>query len=332
MNNSDNQTMDDLLSLPGRDSAIIVVQGPTASGKSALGVAIAKAFDGVVINADSLQIYSDLSIITARPSKEELEAVPHVLFGTLSPTEQGTVGSWLVEAVKAVNDARAAGKIPVITGGTGMYVRALRQGLAPVPDIPETIRKEARERMDRLGGEGFRRGLVSYDPEAAARLPSGDTQRLLRAYEVVRATGKTLRDWQDLQTVEPPIQGRFLTIALAPPRAVIHAAIEKRFDAMMAKGALDEVRALWEKGLDTELSAMKAVGVRELCAHLNGEVSLHEAVEAAKRSTRNYAKRQLTWLRTQTDPDVKLLREQYSESIRPKIFSFIRQFLLTTGS
>ena len=319
-------------SLPGRDQAVVVIQGPTASGKTGLSVAIAKEFGGAIINADSLQIYDGLAILTARPTVKEMADVPHHLFGTLDPREQCSVGSWLESAVKAIEVVRAQGLIPVIAGGTGMYVRALQHGLAPVPEIPDRIRTEARARFDRLGGEVFRKELSELDPEAADRLPAGDTLRLLRAYEVVRATGKTLKHWQAEQVPRPAIQGRFATIALVPPRAVVYAAIERRFDDMMAKGALQEVEALLERDLDPELTAMKAVGVRELAAHIKGDISLQDAVESAKRSTRNYAKRQLTWLRTQSGSDAKILSEQYSESLKPKIFSFIRQFLLTSGS
>ena len=330
MNDRENlETMDDA-GITGRKDAVVVVQGPTASGKSKLAIAIAKAFRGAVVNADSLQLYAGLEVITDRPGEADMDGVPHYLFGVMDPSEQGTVAAWLDKAVEVVHRVRADGYMPVVVGGTGMYVRALTQGLTPIPEIPERIRREARTRLNRIGGESFLKELKMLDPVAAGRLPAGDGQRLLRAYEVVRATGKTLSEWGAERKSEPAVDARFLTIALAPPRTAIYAAIDRRFDEMMAAGALEEVRILRALNLNPELTAMKAVGVRELSAYLDGETSLKDAVDAAKRSTRNYAKRQLTWLRTQTAEDVRVVSEQFSESLTIKIFPFIRRFLLTS--
>lgn len=306
---------------------LLIVAGPTASGKSALAVDAAAAFDGVVVNADSLQVYRELRILTARPSVADEARAPHRLFGVLPAAERCSAGRWLEMAVAEIEAAWAAGRLPIVAGGTGLYLGALTGGLAPVPDIPEDVRAEARARHGRLGGEGFRAELAKLDAQSASALPAGDTQRLIRAWEVVRATGRTLPEWQR-ESTKPGLHARTATLVLTPPRDALYAAIDARFEAMVAAGAVDEVRALLDLGLDPGLPAMKAVGVRELAAHLRGEATLEAAIGAASRASRNYAKRQMTWLRHRMVPS--LTRDaQYSESLRSEIFSFIRQFLLT---
>ena len=307
---------------------IVIIAGPTASGKSALALDAAEEFTGTVINADSMQVYRELRVLTARPTDGDEARVPHRLFGALPVTEACSAGRWLGMARAEIEAARGAGRLPILVGGTGLYLKALTDGLAPVPGIPQGIRSEARRLHARLGGEAFRAELAKVDAEAARRLEAGDSQRLIRAFEVVRATGRPLADWQRQGAGGAATDARFATIVLAPPRDALYAAIDARLDTMIEEGALDEVAALDRLGLDAGLPAAKAVGVPELRRHLRGEITLDEALESAKRASRNFAKRQLTWLRHQM-PGAHVVPAQYSESLRPKIFSFICQNLLT---
>ncbi|MCG8509689.1 MAG: tRNA (adenosine(37)-N6)-dimethylallyltransferase MiaA [Rhodospirillales bacterium] len=310
------------------DLPIVVIAGPTASGKSEAALHVAEAFEGAVINADSMQVYRELSVLTARPGFPATARVPHLLYGCLSAADSCSAGKWLDMAVRAVHEVRAMGRMPVVVGGTGLYIKALTEGLAPIPSVPERIRARARELHAEIGGEAFRDRLAEIDPEAASRIEPADTQRLLRAYEVARGTGRTLSQWQREESPGSPVDGRFATIVLMPPRESLYAAIDARFDKMVGEGALDEVQALRQLRLDPDCPAMKAVGVRELTAHIHGETTLEKALESAKRATRQYAKRQFTWLRHQT-ADGYVLSAQYSEREKEKIFPFIRQFLLT---
>jgi len=313
------------------DGPVIVIAGPTASGKSDAALAVAEEFGGAVINADSMQVYRELDVITARPRFPATVRVPHLLYGFLPASEACSVGQWLERAARAVDETRAMGRVPVVAGGTGLYLKALMEGLSAIPEPPIEAREEARSLHAELGGEAFRDRLAELDPTAAARLPAGDTQRLIRAYEVVLGTGRTLGDWQKEAPVVAPVTGPFLTIAIVPPRDRLYAAIDARFGRMVEEGGLDEVRRLVGLGLDPGLPAMKAVGVRELAAFLAGETTLEGAVESAQKASRNYAKRQFTWLRHQFDADL-MIDAQYSESKKDEIFSFIRQFGLTAQS
>ena len=306
---------------------LVIVAGPTGSGKSALAIAVAEAFGGVIINADAMQVYRELRILTARPTPEDEARVPHRLFGVLSARDPCSAGRWRDLARAAIDDARARGRLPIVVGGTGLYLRALMRGLADIPAVPDAVRREAEDRHRLLGGAGFRAELAALDPAAAVRLPAGDTQRLIRAWEVVRATGRTLAEWQR-KAAPPPHPGPVATVLLLPPRDRLYAALDARFERMLAAGAVAEAAAAAVRDLPPNLPAMKAVGVRQLVAHLRGETSLSEACASAKRETRRYAKRQLTWLRHQIHGDL-VFCEQFSESLRPKLFSFIRRFLLT---
>ncbi|MEO5338600.1 MAG: tRNA (adenosine(37)-N6)-dimethylallyltransferase MiaA [Magnetospirillum sp. WYHS-4] len=313
------------------DAPVVIVAGPTASGKSALAVDIALEFGGEVVNADSMQVYRELHALTARPSPAEEAKVPHRLFGVLPAAQACSVARWLELARPTIAEVRAAGRLPVVVGGTGLYLKALREGLAPVPPVPDILRKEVEERHDRIGGAAFRAELATLDPETAARLPDGDRQRLVRAFAVAKATGRPLAAWKrEAPAAEAPVPGPFLTLALDPPRDVLYAACDVRFGRMLEEGALAEAEALLALNLDPALPAMKAVGLPELARFLAGDGSLEEAAAKARQATRNYAKRQCTWLRHQLRADL-VLGEQYSESLKPKIFSFIRRFLLTEG-
>jgi tRNA dimethylallyltransferase len=241
-------------------------------------------------------------------------------------SEACSVGRWLDMAAAEINAAWDQGRLPVVTGGTGMYLKALTEGLADIPDIPDQVNKKARADYDRLGGEAFRDALAKLDPDAAAKLPAGDRQRLIRVMAVVRATGRPLADWQGKQIEGPALAARFATIVLMPGRDELYAASDARFDGMMESGALDEVKALVALDLDPDLPAMKALGVPELARHLAGELTLESAAQAAKQATRNFAKRQMTWLRNQVAAD-HLIEAPYGPEHREGVFSFVRGFL-----
>jgi tRNA dimethylallyltransferase len=311
--------------------SIVIVAGPTASGKSALGLALAEEFGGNVINADSMQLYRDLAVLTARPGAAALARVPHALYGVLDAAEACSAGRWRAMAVDAIAAARAAGRLPILTGGTGLYLRALLRGLAPVPEIPPALREAARALQARLGNAGLHQALAERDPEAAQRLAPSDMQRLIRAFEVVTATGRPLSAWQRAQDAAAPY--RAAVVLLLPPRAPLYAACDARFLAMMAAGAVAEVEHLLARSLEPSLPAMKAVGVRELAGLISGSASEATAVAAGQQATRRYAKRQYTWFAHQLPegPGLtkRVLSEQYSESLAPETFAFIRQFMLT---
>ncbi len=291
--------------------AMLIVAGPTASGKSALALAVAERLGGTVINADSMQVYRDLDVLTARPGPAALAAVPHELYGFLDGAELCSAARWAALARRAATRAIEAGRVPIVCGGTGLYLRTLLHGIAPVPEIPAAVRDQARRLHAERGGEAFRRSLAALDPAAAARLAAGDGQRLVRAYEVVAATGRTLADWQRAGAAEAlGLPSR--CYVLLPPRETLYALIDGRFRAMVAGGAVDEVRRLAARGLAPDLPVMKALGVPELRAYLAGATSLEQAIAAATQASRRYAKRQFTWFRHQL-PEAEPIFEQFSE-------------------
>ena len=302
---------------------VIVIAGPTASGKSALAVALAEVYGGLIVNADALQVYRDLRILTARPDDAALARAPHRLYGWLDAAERGSVGRWRALALQEIAAAQTAGLLPIMVGGTGLYLRALQYGLAA---IPAAVRAEAAELHRVLGGPAFRERLAALDPAAAERLPAGDRQRLVRAFEVIRATGVPLGEWQHRAAAAIPY--RFASLLLLPPRPILYAACDARLARMIEQGGLNEARALLARGLDPTLPAMKAVGVPELMRHLRGEIGLDQAILLAQRATRRYAKRQTTWFRHQMAPDLHLT-EKFSESLLRCSRHFIDDFLLT---
>lgn len=306
---------------------MLVIAGPTGSGKSALALAVAEQCGGVIINADSAQVYRELRVLTARPSPDDEARVPHRLYGVLSAAERCSAGRWRELAVAEISRARAEGRQAIVAGGTGLYLRALTDGLAAIPPIPAEVRAQAEELWAKLGRDGFRDALAEHDPVAAARLPAGDRQRLLRAWEVVQATGRSLSDWQAAAPASASV-GALATIVLLPPREVLYPALDARFLRMIEAGAVDEVRRLLALHLDPSLPAMKALGVRELAGFVDGTASLEAATAAAQQATRRFAKRQMTWLRHQV-PATVAFREQYSERLKGEIFAFIRHRLLT---
>ena len=277
---------------------IWLIAGPTASGKSALALRLAREIGAEIVNADALQLYADLRLLTARPSPEEEAQAPHHLFGTVDAAEGWSVGRWLRAAVALTDEIAARGRATVIVGGTGLYFRALTHGLAEVPDTPPQIRVQTAAEFEAMGEAAFRQRLAEADPAAEARISPADRQRLTRAWEVFAATGTSLSDWQ--ARTDPAIApGSWSGVALDPPREALFDRCDARLQIMVEGGALDEVAALAARRLDPNLPAMKAVGYRELAAALAGEVSLAAGLENAQRETRRYAKRQATWLRGQ---------------------------------
>jgi len=277
---------------------IWLIAGPTASGKSALALRLAAETGAEIVNADALQLYRDLRLLTARPSADEEARAPHHLFGTVDAADGWSVGRWLRAATETLGGIAARGRPAIVVGGTGLYFRALTLGLAEIPPAPLQARRAAEAAFESLGEAGFRDRLAQADPAAVARIAPGDRQRLVRAWEVFAATGTSLSDWQ--QTGAPALAPEtWRAVALEPPREALYARCDARLEAMVRQGALEEVAALAARGLDPTLPAMKAVGVRELAAHLRGETGLAEALAAAQRETRRYAKRQLTWMRGQ---------------------------------
>jgi tRNA dimethylallyltransferase len=277
----------------------VLIAGPTASGKSALALALAERCGGMVVNADSMQVYADLRIITARPSASEEARVPHQLYGHVDAAENYSAGRWLKDARAVLDEAAAAGLLPILVGGTGLYFKLLTTGLADIPSIPGEVRAAARARIKTEGAPAVHAELARRDPATAVRLNPGDGSRLVRALEVLEATGRPLADWQRQNL--PPVLDPAVTarVFVSPDRELLRRRIEARFDAMLAAGALDEVRALAARGLDPALPAMKAHGVPWLARHLRGEISLEQAAAEAKADTRRYAKRQFTWFRNQ---------------------------------
>ena len=293
----------------------ILIAGPTASGKSALALGLAERLGGVVINADSQQVFRDWRVLTARPSPEEEACAPHLLFGHVPLTCDYSVGTWLREVGPLLNEVRDAGQTAIVVGGTGLYFKALTEGLAPIPECPPNVRAEGEAEIDRAGLPDFAARLAVADPETAAGLDLANPRRVLRAWEVLTATGQGLAAWQ--AETGPPVLplGDALAIALSPPRDWLYARCDARFDAMLRGGALDEARAVLALGLPATVPGMKALGAAELVAHLRGEIGLEAAVQSAKTATRRYAKRQLTWGRNQmaewhhvqeTDPETVL--------------------------
>jgi tRNA dimethylallyltransferase len=277
----------------------ILIAGPTASGKSALALALAQELGGVVINADSMQVYRDLRILTARPTRAEEVRIPHRLNGQVDAAESYSAGRWCQDAAAALADTRRAGRLPIVVGGTGLFFKALTQGLAAVPAIPADIRADVRAKLARDGASAVHAELARRDPASAARLMPGDRARIARALEVMLATGRSLIDWHREGMpagLDPALAAK---IFLVPDRAALLRRIDARFDAMLEAGAIEEVRALAARGLDPELPAMKAHGVPWLMRYLKGEITLTEAVEGGKRDTRQYTKRQATWFRNQ---------------------------------
>jgi tRNA dimethylallyltransferase len=294
----------------------ILLAGPTTSGKSALALRLAQAHGGVIINADSMQVYHDLRIITARPTPAEEATVPHRLYGHVDAAENYSVGRWCVDATAALAEARRSGLRPILVGGTGLYFKALTRGLAAVPLVPGEVRAAVRARLKDEGIAPLYEELRQRDPASAERLMPGDRSRITRALEVVLATGRSLTDWHR-DGMKPAVDAAAaIKIFLKVEREELYRRIDARFDAMLAEDALEEVRMLAARGLDPTLPAMKAHGVPWLIRHLNGELTLEEAAEGGKRDTRRYTKRQGTWFRHQLPDWCWVAPEEVEETVR----------------
>jgi tRNA dimethylallyltransferase len=272
----------------------ILLHGPTASGKTALAIRLADRLGGEIINADAMQVYADLRILTARPSEDDLQAAPHTLFGHVDAAVVYSAGKWLKDAAEAVREVSARGKTPILVGGTGLYLQALTQGLAQFPDIPADVTQDARARVKASAADAHAY-LRSIDPDAAERIKPGDKQRLARAIEVYLGTGRTMTSFHT--SVTPTLApGDWLGVALTPPRASTYEQINGRLGAMLKAGALDEAHALWKRQLSPDLPVMRAHGMPGFVEHFEGRASLEDAAERAQRDTRRYAKRQMTWI------------------------------------
>ena len=278
--------------------SVVLIAGPTASGKSALAARLATMVGGETINADSMQVYRDLRILTARPTPEEEAIAPHHLFGIADAAEAWSVGQWLRQTVSILDRLRRDRKPAIIVGGTGLYFHALTRGLAHIPPVPAEVRETAVAEFSEAGEAAFRQRLAIVDPLAEARISPGDGQRLVRAFSVYAATGRPLSAWQD-QTEATLAPGSWRGIVLDPPRPTLYERCDARLQAMIKKGALDEVARLLLRELDPGLPVMKALGVTAFAAQLKGELTAAQALEQASAETRRYAKRQITWQRNQ---------------------------------
>ena len=319
------------LATPSREPVVLLLGGPTASGKSALAVAAANALDGVIVNADSMQIYREMSRITARPDEAELKAAPHRLYGVRPMAEPCNAAAWRSLALAEIAEAQASGKLVIMTGGSGLYFRALRHGLAPVPPIPAEVDAAARARLDAYGVEALHAALVVRDPESAARLSPGDTQRVLRAWEVLEATGRSLAAWQREPTAYGAPAGRLGKLVIEPEREVLYAACNARFAEIAAQGGVEEARAIAALKLNPALPAMKAVGLRELIGLAAGRTSRETALEAGMRATRRYAKRQLTWFRHQMAGAVRI-EERVTPGTLERALAVVSRIVLTDSA
>ncbi len=309
---------------------VVVIAGPTATGKSTLAVDLADALHGTVVNADSIQVYRDLRVLTARPSPAEEARVPHRLYGVLDGDDRCSAGAWCDMALAEIGLARAQGRLPIVVGGTGLYLRALVEGLNAIPAIPDETRRATIELRETLGTAGLFEQLERWDPKTARRIDPHNPQRVMRAWEVMVATGRPLADWQDEPASGPPADVAFQIFCLMPPRDTLYAGCDDRFAAMVADGAVDEVRRVIDLGLPPDAPVHKAIGFAELAACLTGLVTLSDAIAAGQGATRRYAKRQRTWFRHQL-PTVGgsvhssyVVQEKYSKRLLSEFLSKIR--------
>jgi tRNA dimethylallyltransferase len=298
----------------------LLIAGPTASGKSGLASAFAGHAGATIINSDSMQVYRDLRVLTARPSEDEEKRLPHRLYGDVDAGENHSVGRWLADAATALASVRQSGRLPVFVGGTGLYFKALTQGLSDIPTVPAEVRARVRAAAAGLPPETLHQRLAALDPATAERLRPSDPQRVLRALEIFEATHLPLAQFQGRRSAPLLDVSHCLCIFLAPEREMLNAAIDRRFDAMLAAGALDEVRLLAARHLDPTLPAMRAHGVPHLLAHLSGQMALSEAARRGKLDTRHYAKRQFTFFRHQL-PEFRWMAPQEAQATVLKILA-----------
>ncbi len=309
---------------------VIVVAGPTAAGKSAIALALAADRPSVIVNADSMQVYGELPILTARPGPRDHALVPHRLYGIVPAAAGFSAAAWRALALDAIAEAAAANRQAILVGGTGLYLKALIEGLSPVPAVPEPVRAEAMALLRTGGAPGLHRRLAAVDPAMAARLAPGDSQRLVRAWEVLAATGRSIADWQALPPTPPPPALRFVGLVIMPPRRPLYGACNRRLAGMVGDGAIAEVARLLALGLPPDRPAMKALGVPAFARYLAGEIDQAEAIRQAAVATRHYAKRQMTWFRHQSPgshtgaAQWHVVEEQLSETLCRKIVTMVR--------
>ncbi|QQM32643.1 tRNA (adenosine(37)-N6)-dimethylallyltransferase MiaA [Martelella lutilitoris] len=291
----------------GKKWRAVLITGPTAGGKSAYALGRARATGGVVINADSMQVYDTLRVLTARPSGEDMAGIDHFLYGHVAAGTDYSTGAWLREAAALVDRLESEGRVPVFVGGTGLYFKALTEGLAEMPNVPSDIRAHWRRALAEEGSEALHHVLADRDPVMAARLEPADGQRIVRALEVKEASGRSIADYQ-AETPRPLIPSDAAEkVVILPERAVLHQRINTRFSAMLDEGAVEEVRSLLALDLAPEMPVMRAIGVREIAAMLKGEMDRETVIDRASAATRQYAKRQMTWFRNQMGDDWKRL-------------------------
>ncbi|UVC06717.1 tRNA (adenosine(37)-N6)-dimethylallyltransferase MiaA [Rhizobium sp. TH2] len=287
--------------IPSTRMDAILITGPTASGKSALAAELAREHGGEVINADSMQVYDTLHVLTARPDIDDMGGVPHHLYGVVPAATAYSTGEWMRAVTPLIEDLRARGKLPVFVGGTGLYFKALTGGLSDMPEIPAPIRAKWRARLAEDGPWALHAELGARDPEMADQLNPSDGQRILRALEVKEATGRSISVFQEKPGAAIIDPGRAMKIIVEPERSVLHDRINRRFETMLDRGAIEEVRALVALDLPKALPVMKAIGVPQISAMLRGEMTCVEVISQASAATRQYAKRQMTWFRNQMD-------------------------------
>ena len=280
----------------------VIICGPTGAGKSSLALNLAEKFKGVIINADSVQIYREIKILSGRPTSDDYRKAPHRLYGIMSIFKPCTLGIWRKMALETIKECELSGRLPIICGGTGLYIKFLLNELSAIPEISPSIKLEAREKLKELGNENFRELLSKNDPASASRIKSGDTNRLLRAWEVFTATTKPLSYWHK-KSRKAGSQHKFFKVCLMPERKALYSICDQRFLEFVEQGAVEEARAFDFITASPELPASKTLGLLELIKYTKGELELSDAVEQAQRATRRYAKRQLTWFRHQLDED-----------------------------
>lgn len=304
---------------------VALIAGPTASGKSALALRLAELTGGTVINADASQVYRDLRIVSARPDAADEARAPHRLFGHIDGAQACSAADWATQAKAEIAAAHAVGSLPILVGGTGMYVRTLIEGIAPVPEIDPAIRAEVRA----LPVSETRTRLMCLDPEAAARLDANDTTRIARALEVMLSTGRSLKSWQQDRVGGIGTRVRLVPMLLLPPRAWLYARCDLRFETMLETGGIEEVNALLARNLDPALPIMRAIGVPEMAALIRGELSRDAATELGQIATRQYAKRQFTWFRNQPPPDWMRIEQELDNVTVDELAIKLRDMALT---
>ena len=307
-----------------QENRCIVICGPTASGKSALAMKLANELNGEIINADSMQVYNELKILTSRPSINDTENIPHNLFGIRKMVEPCSVNIWIKLAKKSISQIIDRGRIPIACGGTGMYIHYLSKRLSKIPEIPNTVRLQAREKLKVLGNENFSKELIKLDPLLGNKIPFGDSQRLTRAWEVMKATGQSLAAWN--MESDQATDLNLYHVLLIPDREILYRICDQRFLGFMDQGAVAEAETIKNMNLDPSLPAMKALGLSQIIKYLDGEMNLDDAIKQAQQKTRNYAKRQMTWFRNQLKPNFSYTKP-YDGSIDQGLMIEVSKFL-----